>query len=582
MFQIYLKRSIFLLLLIFSIVVFSGCKDLSTEEFIIIKGDISLTVEDETSLVANRDDLNWSSSNPSIASVSNGVVTGLNVGEATIRASLLKNASIYDEITIKIVPKLIIDLPESNSVIIKGIVNIAVNDQTSLITNYNNLQWTTSDASIATVHEGVVSALKQGEVIIRATLLSDNTKFDEIKIRVFAIPICPDPEIPIIEDINVKLGIDLIDEHLDFFEGKRVGLITNPTGINSNYISTIDVLNDKINLVALFSPEHGIRGNLQAGAHIGTYIDEKTGLPVYSLYGSTNKPTKEMLDGIDVLCIDLQDAGARFYTFIYTMAYAMEACAENNKEFVVFDRPNPIGGKEYEGNILELEYRSFIGYYPLLQRHGMTIAELAILFNEEYEIGCSLKTIKMEGWKREMYYDDTDLPWVIPSPNFPSMETAVLYPGTCIFEGTNLSEGRGTTIPFQVIGAPYIDAELYAKALNDLNLPGVIFRPAYFTPTFSKHQNVLCNGVQVHVTKRQEFKAVKTGWAMLEVVRKMYPETFSINNESSNKNMINLNTGTNYISKGLYSLEQQFSILQQDTAIFGAIRENYLLYPANN
>lgn len=476
-----------------------------------------------------------------------------------------------------------VDTIEEKVVIIKGDITLTVSEQTSLVANYDNIEWTSSDPSIASVIDGIVSAVKVGEVTIRGTLLSDFTVFDEINIKVvdkLVIEVPVEPEPPIV--VDVKLGIDLIDKHLDFFEGKRVGLITNPTGINSEYVSTIDVLNDKVNLVALFSPEHGIRGNLQAGAHIGTYNDEKTGLPVYSLYGSSNKPTEEMLAGIDVLCIDLQDAGARFYTFIYTMAYAMEACAEYGKEFVVFDRPNPIGGEEYEGNILELEYRSFIGYYPIVQRHGMTMAELAILFNVEYEIGCSLKIIEMEGWDRASYYDELDLPWVIPSPNFPSIETAVLYPGTCIFEGTNISEGRGTTIPFQVIGAPYIDAEKYTKALNNLNLPGVIFRPAYFTPTFSKHQNILCNGVQVHVTDRDIFKAVKTGWAMLDIARKMYPADFAINNASSNKNMINLNTGTNYISQEIYTLEHQFVILEQDTATFGAIRENYLIYPYKN
>ena len=194
------------------------------------------------------------------------------------------------------------------------------------------------------------------------------------------------------------------------------------------------------------------------------------------------------MDTIDILCIDLQDAGARFYTYIYTMAYAMEASEEYDKEFVVFDRPNPAGGEKFEGNILEEEYKSFVGNYPIVQRHGMTIGELAKMFNEEFGIGCKLTVIEMTGWKRSMYFDETNLPWVIPSPNFPSQNTALVYPGTCIFEGTNLSEGRGTTIPFEVIGAPYIDAIEYANALNELGLKGVKFRPAHFTPTFSKHK----------------------------------------------------------------------------------------------
>ncbi len=377
---------------------------------------------------------------------------------------------------------------------------------------------------------------------------------------------------------KVRLGIDNIDDHLNIFEGKRVGLITNPTGLNSDYKSTIDVLFEKVNLVSLFAPEHGIRGELQAGSSVATYKDGKTGLPVYSLYGQIDRPTDAMMAEIDVLCIDIQDAGARFYTYIYTMAYAMEAAKKNNKKFVVFDRPNPAGGVEVEGNILELTYRSFVGYYPIVQRHGMTIGELAKLFNKEYNINCDLEVIEMSGWKRDMYYDDTNLPWVIPSPNMPTINTTIVYSGTCVFEGTNLSEGRGTTIPFEVIGAPFIDAENLASALNDLNLPGVYFRPAYFTPTFSKHANTLCRGVQVHVTDRTKFKAVRTGWAMLDVIRDMYPNDFQILNKTNTKNMMNLLTGTNYITLDKYSLSEQFSILDRDTNTFKIIRSRHLIY----
>ena len=231
----------------------------------------------------------------------------------------------------------------------------------------------------------------------------------------------------------VKLGIDNIDKELKYFEGKRVGLITNPTGINSNFVSTIDILKEKLNLVCLFFHENGERGNLQAGVRFDTYIDEESNTPVYSLYTKDKKPTKEMLDTIDVLCIDIQDVGSRFYTYIYTMAYSMMACKEHDKEFVVFDRPNPVNGSDYEGNILDLNYRSFVGYYPILQRHGMTIGELAMLFNEEYGIGCKLKVIKMEGWNREHYWNETGLNWVVPSPNIPTVESTVLYNATCIF-----------------------------------------------------------------------------------------------------------------------------------------------------
>ncbi|HKM29250.1 MAG TPA: DUF1343 domain-containing protein, partial [Bacilli bacterium] len=304
-----------------------------------------------------------------------------------------------------------------------------------------------------------------------------------------------------------------------------------------------------------------------------------TGLTVYSLYGSTQRPTQAMLEGIDIMCIDLQDAGARFYTFIYTMAYAMQECAKYDIEFVVLDRPNPIGGAQFEGNILDMNYSSFIGLYPILQRHGLTIAELAMLFNKEFDINCTLHTVPMEGWDRRYYYDDTNLPWVIPSPNMPSVETAVVYPGTCIFEGTNLSEGRGTTIPFQVIGAPFIDADLWANTLNALNLPGVTFRPAYFTPTFSKNKDAFCAGVQVHVTDRTTFAAVKTGWAMLDTIRDLYPQDFKVLSNGANRCMLDLNTGARYITLRTYTLEEQFGILSRDTAIFSITRSKYLLYP---
>lgn len=378
----------------------------------------------------------------------------------------------------------------------------------------------------------------------------------------------------------MKLGIDCIDKYLNIFEGKRVGLITNPTGIRSDYISSITTLKEKTNLVALYSPEHGVRGNIQAGEKMTSYVDEETGVVVHSLYGSTKKPTKEMMDEIDIMCIDIQDAGSRFYTYIYTMAYAMEACKENNKTFVVFDRPNPAGCKIYEGNILDLKYRSFVGYYPIVQRHGLTIGEIAKLFNEEYGIGCDLKLALMEGYTRDMYFEDTNLLWVMPSPNFPKADTAIVYNATCIFEGTNISEGRGTTIPFEVVGAPFINPNLYAEKLNELNLGGVYFRPLYFTPTFSKHEKQMCGGVQVHVLDRDKFPAVKCGWAMLDIVRNLYPNDFKVNKPyvEGRPCMLQFNTGCNYIMANEYTLEEQFKIIEEDTKTFGKVREKYLIY----
>lgn len=379
---------------------------------------------------------------------------------------------------------------------------------------------------------------------------------------------------------NVLLGIDLIDENLDLFKGKRVGLITNPTGINSNYESTIDILHEKTNLVSLYSPEHGVRGDIQAGVRMDSYVDSKTKVMVHSLYGVNKKPSKELMDEIDIMCIDIQDAGSRFYTFIYTMAYAMMACKEFDKEFVVFDRPNPTDCDTVEGNILDLEYRSFIGYYPIVQRHGMTIGEIAKLFNEEYGIGCKLTIIKMKNYDRKMYYEDTKLLWVMPSPNFPTPVTSVVYNATCIFEGTNVAEGRGTTAPFEYVGAPYIDPYDYSDALNKMKFPGVYFRPLFFTPTFSKYANTRCGGVQVHVTDRRKFTAVKVGWAMLDIVRKMYPNDFKVSPpyKEGMKTMLELNTGCGYVKDGSKTLEEEFKIIDQDTLKFKETRSKYLLY----
>ena len=369
------------------------------------------------------------------------------------------------------------------------------------------------------------------------------------------------------------LGIDRISEYLDLFEGKRVGLITNQSGVNSDYKSSIDVLYENTNLVSLFAPEHGIRGNVNEGTTIGDMVDSKTGVKINSLYGSTLSPTKEMLDEIDILCFDIQDVGARFYTYIYTMSNAMIECAKYNKKFVVFDRPNPITASTVEGNILDMNYSSFIGKYPLVQRHGMTVGELAMMFNTEYGIGCNLTIIKMKNYDRDKYLDETSFPWVNPSPNIPQIETAVIYPGTCIFEGTNVSVARGTTKPFQWIGAPYIDGEELATELNKLNLPGVYFRPVWFTPLSSTNANKLCSGVEVHVTDRETFESVYTGWAMFYVIRTMYSGSFTIQ-----RSTINVNTGCSYISDNLYNLEELHNIIKNDTKEFLKTRSKYLLY----
>ncbi len=378
----------------------------------------------------------------------------------------------------------------------------------------------------------------------------------------------------------IKLGIDQIEHYLEIFNGKRIGLITNPTGVNSDLVSTIDILKEKTNLVALFSPEHGVRGNIQAGETLDTYVDEKTGCIVYSLYGKTKRPTEEMMDKIDILCIDIQDVGSRFYTYIYTMAYAMEACKSFNKMFVVFDRPNPINGLTVEGNILNVNYRSFIGYYPIPQRYALTIGELACLFNKEYGIECNLKIIPMEGWHRSMFWEETGLHWINPSPNIPTTTSAIVYNATCVFEGTNISEGRGTTKPFELIGAPWINPDMLANSMNSKQLPGVKFRPVYFTPTFSKHQGVMCGGIELIVTDRDVFETVKTGWTLLYVIKDLDGQKFKFlpPYKEGMHPMIDLNNGNSYLREGKYSLSELSKIIEQDSEAFKMIKIKYHLY----
>lgn len=331
---------------------------------------------------------------------------------------------------------------------------------------------------------------------------------------------------------TVRSGLEvLLTERLDLLAGRRVGLVTNHTGVDRRLESTVDLLTARpgVTLTALFAPEHGLRGDRQAGDHVPTFTDQRTGLPVYSLYGptrATRKPTPAMLQDVDVLVCDLQDGGSRYFTYLSTMGYAMEAAAEQGIPFVVLDRPNPIGGMAVEGNVLDEEFRSFVGAYALPIRHGLTFGELARLINEAYGIGAELIVVPMDGWRRDMYFWDTGMPWVQPSPNVPTPATLVVYPGTCLFEGTNLSEGRGTTRPFEWLGAPWLDAHAWAETMNRLDLPGVRFRPVFFTPTFSKHQGVLCQGVEVHVTDPRAFRPVETGLHLLATARAQNEEAF--------------------------------------------------------
>lgn len=332
----------------------------------------------------------------------------------------------------------------------------------------------------------------------------------------------------------VRTGIDvLVTDGFKPLVGKRVGLITNPTGVTAGLRSTVDVLHavPQVELVALFGPEHGVRGDTHAGTHVTDARDPATGLPVYSLYGKTRKPTPEMLAGLEVLVYDIQDIGSRSYTYISTMAAAMEAAAENRVAFMVLDRPNPLTGNRIEGRPLDMTYKSFVGYFPIPYVYGMTCGELARMINGEGwladSVKCDLTVIAMRGWRRDMWFDDTGLPWVPTSPHIPHADTALFYAATGIMgELQTISEGVGYTLPFELAGAPFIDsAEVFADALNRRNLPGVTFRPMYFKPYYiDRVKGQRCGAVQIHITDRDRVDLTPIQFHVMDVVQQLYPD----------------------------------------------------------
>lgn len=311
---------------------------------------------------------------------------------------------------------------------------------------------------------------------------------------------------------------------------KRIGVVCNPASIDHELRHIADrlVTHAGARLTTIFGPQHGFRSDVQENMiETGHATDDIRRVPVYSLYSDTREPTGEMLRDVDVLVIDLQDVGTRIYTYIYTMALCLVAARKHGVKAIVCDRPNPIGGDGVEGPMLVKGFESFVGLYPIPMRHGMTIGELARLFNDEFGIGADLEVVAMEGWRRDMYFDATGVPWVMPSPNIPTLDSAIVYPGTVLFEGTNVSEGRGTTRPFELIGAPWVIGDHFADALNRLDLPGVRFRPVIFEPTFHKHARATCGGCQIHVIDRESFRPVETGVALLEGFRATGPARFA-------------------------------------------------------
>lgn len=385
-----------------------------------------------------------------------------------------------------------------------------------------------------------------------------------------------------VEPATVRPGIEvLLSDSLHLIEGRRVGLITNHTGIDRQGTPDIDLLagHESFELVALFSPEHGIRGTAGAGDHITSGVDERTGLPVHSLYGETRKPTPEMLEGIDVLLFDIQDVGARYYTYVSTMALAMEAAGDNGIPFVVLDRPNPIRGDVVQGNVLDPRYATFVGMYPVPMRHGMTPGELARLFAGEFGIEAQLHVVPVDGWTRDMSFDRTALPWVAPSPNMPSLESALAYPGTCLFEGTPLSVGRGTDRAFQWVGAPWLDGEALAAALNSYGIGGVRFEAASFTPTNAgdgKFEGQTVEGVLL-VPTSTDFDAPRAAVAMLL-------ETYRVSGDAWSWRASHFDrlAGTDALRLGIEAGEDLDALTrawEADRRAFEAQRQPYLIYP---
>jgi uncharacterized protein YbbC (DUF1343 family) len=386
---------------------------------------------------------------------------------------------------------------------------------------------------------------------------------------------------------RVVPGLERLLDRPDPVRGLRVGLVCNPSSITSDLVHASLALAERrgVRLAALFGPEHGIAADAQDMVEVGHSRNRATGLPVHSLYGETRVPTAAMLRDVDAMVYDVQDVGSRYYTFVYTMLHVMQACARERKRVVVLDRPNPLGGEALDGNLLDPEYRSFVGMHPLVVRHGMTSGELALMFKGELGLDVELEVVKMKGWRRPMHYEQTGLPWVLPSPNIPTVDTAFVYPGGCLIEGTNLSEGRGTTRPFELVGAPWLDAQALARALEAERLPGVGFRATAFTPTFQKHQGVLCHGVQLHVHDRARFPAFLSYLLLIHHARRQDQARFAWRDPPYEyehvKLPIDILCGSDRIRRAIEQGVSPMSFaggFRRDAAAFRRRRRKFLLY----
>ena len=394
-----------------------------------------------------------------------------------------------------------------------------------------------------------------------------------------ALAACAPAMVPTPRSAAVRPGVEVfVDAVPAAVRGKRVGLITNHTGLDRSGRSTIDLLHGSpgVELVALYGPEHGLRGTAAPGEKVASGRDERTGLPFHSLYGETQKPTPAMLQGVEALVFDIQDVGARQYTYVYTMALGMQAAREKGIPFVVLDRPNPIGGTRVEGNLLDTAFASFVGMYPIPVRHGMTAGELARLFNREFGIGANLTVVPVEGWRRGAWQDATGLPWVNPSPNIRRLEAAIHYPGTVFFEGTNLSEGRGTQLPFEQTGAPWLDAEAVAAEMNTLRLPGVRFEAVRFAvePTAAKFPGQTLPGVRLVLTDRETYRPVEATLLLIDAIRRRHPREFQWSRT------IDRLAGTGRLRQAVEAgtLRELLREWERDAERFRRTREPYLLY----
>jgi uncharacterized protein YbbC (DUF1343 family) len=371
-------------------------------------------------------------------------------------------------------------------------------------------------------------------------------------------------------------------------KGRKVGIVSNPASVDAGFTHITDALAQApdVTLGAIFGPQHGFRSDVQDNMIETPHGNDcRRRVPVFSLYSETREPTAEMLRHVDVMVIDLQDIGARIYTYIYTMANCLRACARHGVDIIVCDRPNPIGGVEVEGPMLVPGNESFVGQFPIPMRHGMTIGELARFFNEQFDINAPLDVVEMDGWSRSMYFDQTGLPFVMPSPNIPTLDSAIVYPGTVLFEGTNASEGRGTTRPFELVGAPWVDAELFAQQMNARRLPGVHFRAAVFEPTFQKHARRACGGCQIHVLDRERFRPVVTGAALIDAIKAAGPTDFAWRRPpyeyEHDKEPIDILAGSPAFREAIDAgrkAEELVPRWEQESNAFEKVRSEYLRY----